>query len=410
MDSKLLDKFLKYVKVDTQSSDDSKSFPSTDKQFDLAELLVEELKTQGLKDAEVDKNCYVTATLKSNTVNKDIPAVGFIAHLDTAPNAPGKNVKPQIYQNYKGDLITFPENPDITLSPEDTPYLKKCVGDTIVTADGTTLLGGDDKAGIAIIMTAVEYLINHPEISHGDIKVCFTPDEEIGQGTEHFDIDKFNTDFAYTVDGHMPGKINKETFSADMITIKIKGKDIHPGEAKNVMVNSIRIASDIIAELPKNVAPETTEGYEPYIHPFEINGTVELTKIKILLRSFKLEDLELFKAKIEKSVNCVHKNYPSSEINIEVKHQYKNMFEYLKERPEALDILWKSVKETGITPEWKPVRGGTDGSRLSEKGLPTPNIFAGCENSHSLKEYASLNAMENGVKTLVNIAQNCCKD
>ena len=410
MKQKLIDRFISYVKVDTQSSESSNSFPSTKTQFDLANQLKKELLQLGLRDAAVDKNCYVTATLESNTPkdinNLKLPTVGFIAHLDTAPNISGKNVKPQLIENYAGEVIKFSGNPNITLSTEDNPYLKKCIGDTIITTDGTTLLGGDDKAGIAIIMTAIEKLINNPEIPHGIIKIAFTPDEEIGKGTEYFDIEKFGADFAYTIDGHMPGHINKETFSADMAIIKITGKDIHPGEAKDIMVNSIRVAADIISKLPKNMAPETTEGVEPYIHPYELSGNIETAEIKILLRSFKLEELADFKIKLQKIIDDVQPAYPKAKINLEIEHQYKNMLEYVKTAPIALNVLWKSVEEAGVTPEWDAIRGGTDGSRLSEKGLPTPNIFAGCENAHSNREYVSVDAMIKGVQTLVNIAKN----
>jgi tripeptide aminopeptidase len=405
MKQAVIDRFIRYVKIDTQSSESSNSYPSTKAQFDLANILVKELQELGLSDAKVDEYCNVTATLESN-VNNTVPTVGFIAHLDTATNISGKNVKPQLINNYKGETIKFSQNASISLSPEDNPYLKECIGDTIITSSGTTLLGGDDKAGIAIIITALENLINNPETPHGKIRVAFTPDEEIGEGTKHFDIEKFNADFAYTVDGHMPGFINKETFSADMALIKIQGKDIHPGEAKDVMINSIRIASDIISNLPKNMAPETTEGYEPYIHPYELTGGVENSEIKILLRSFKIKGLTDFKLKIEKIINAVQPNYPKAKINLEITHQYKNMLEYLKDKPEVLNVLWKSVEEAGIKPKWEPIRGGTDGSRLSEKGLPTPNIFAGCENAHSNREYVSANAMITGIKTLINIAKN----
>jgi tripeptide aminopeptidase len=406
MRKKIIDKFLRYVKINTQSSDTSETFPSTKEQFDLAKILVKELLELGLKDATVDKNCYVTATLEQNTEINTPTTVAFIAHLDTATNISGKNVRPQVYENYSGETIKYPKNLNITLSPEDNPYLQKCIGDTIITTDGTTLLGGDDKAGIAMIMTAIETLINNPEILHGKIKIAFTPDEEIGQGTKYFNIKEFGADFAYTIDGHMPGFINKETFSADMAVIKIQGKDIHPGEAKNVMINSIRVAADIIAKLPKDMAPETTEGYEPYIHPYELSGSIENAEIKILLRSFKFEELTTFKASIDKIISQVQMDYPKAKIDTEIKHQYKNMLEYLKDKPKALDILWKSVEETGISPEWEPIRGGTDGSQLSEKGLPTPNIFAGCENAHSAREYVSLNAMIKGTETLINIAKN----
>lgn len=407
MKDKLLSRFLNYVKIDTQSDGNSKAFPSTKKQFELANLLVAELKELGLTDAIVDKNCYVTATLKTNTTSdKKIPTVGFIAHMDTATNVSGKDVKPQIFENYQGQVITYPNNDKISLSPEDTPYLNNCIGDTIITTDGTTLLGGDDKAGIAIIITAIDYLLSHPEIEHGNIKIGFTPDEEIGQGTKYFDIETFGADFAFTIDGHMPGNLNKETFSADMAIIEIIGKDIHPGEAKNVMVNSIRTAADIISKLPSNMAPETTEGYESYLHPYEFNGTVEKSTINVLLRSFKLEELTTFKEKLKTIISEIEEKHPKTKINLEIKHQYKNMIEYLKDKPRILDCLLKSVKDAGITPEWQPIRGGTDGSRLSEKGLPTPNIFAGYENAHSNKEYVSLKAMQKAVEVLVNISIN----
>ena len=408
MKQKVLDKFIRYIKIDTQSDDYSKTYPSTSKQFDLAKLLMNELKELCLNDASVDDNCYVTATLSSNlpeTNSDSIPVVGFIAHMDTATNLPGKVTNPQIISNYQGGNIALPNCTDAMISIEDNPYLNNCIGDTIITADGTTLLGADDKAGIAAIITMAEYLINNPDIKHGTIKIAFTPDEEVGQGVKYFDIKKFGADFAYTIDGGMPGMINKETFSADSATIDLYGKDIHPGKAKGKMINSAVAMADLINKLPKNMTPETTENYEPYIHVHTSNGTVTKSTIELLLRDFKTRGLTKLKNIIEKAIEETKEEYEGLKIDLKVEESYRNMAEYLADKPEILDYLWKAAEKSGITPEWEPIRGGTDGSKLSEMGLPTPNIYTGGNNCHSKTEWLSLNALEKTVWTIINLVQ-----
>ena len=405
MKKEALGRFLKYIAIDTQSSEESTTFPSTEKQFILANLLVEELKEIGLKDANVDSNCYVTATIESNLTDKKLPVVAFMAHMDTAPNISGANVKPQLIENYQGGDIKLPNNTEEAITEADNPNLKECIGHTIITTDGTTLLGADDKAGIAAIMTAAKYFIQNPEIPHGTIKIAFTPDEEVGQGVKYFDIKKFGADFAYTLDGSMPGNLNKETFSADSAVIEIKGRDIHPGSAKDTMVNSMKAIAEIITELPKDMTPETTEGYEPFIHPHQLNAAVEYSKLSLLLRDFKTDGLKKQKNILEEIIKKVQKNHPKTEITLTVTNLYRNMIDKLEERPKILDLLWKAAEMAGANPEWEPIRGGTDGSRLTEMGLPTPNIYTGGNNFHSATEWLSVESMELAVKTVINIVK-----
>ncbi len=405
-----LERFLEYVKTNTQSNPNSDKTPSNESEFILANKLVEELKSLGIADAEVDEHCYVMATIPSNIPENDpaygkVPNIGFLAHLDTSPDVTAEGVNPQIIENYDGKDIVLPADPSVVIKVEENPNLLKCIGHTIVTTDGTTLLGADNKAGIAAIMTFAEYLMTNPQIPHGTIRICFTPDEEIGNGTKYLDIQKFNVQYAYTVDGDLPGELNKETFSADQAKIFITGKDIHPGTAKNVMINAVRIAADIIARLPKDMAPETTEGYEPYIHPYQIEGNVGKTSITLLLRDFRTEGLEEQKKILEKIIDEVKTYYPKSTIELEVKYQYRNMLDHLEKHPIVLENLWEAVIRTGIEPYWKPIRGGTDGSRLTEMGLPTPNIYTGGNNFHSKTEWLSVDFLNKTVETLVNLVQ-----
>jgi len=411
MKENVLDKFLRYVKIDTQSSEESETTPSTQKQFDLANLLVKELQDIGISDAEVDEHCYVMATIPSNLpsnhpAHTKVPRIGIIAHLDTSPDVSGANVKPQIIENYQGGDITLPGDPSVVIRQSENPALQGyCIGHKIVTSDGTTLLGADDKDGIAAIMELAEILINNPDIPHGDVRIAFTPDEEIGQGTKFFDLKKFGCEYAYTVDGEMPGELNKETFSANSGLIKIKGRDIHPGSAKNIMVNAARVASEIVARFPKYMSPETTEGYEPYIHPHTMKGDVANAEIHILFRDFKTEGLDLQKKIVESIIDEVQKIYPKASIEFVVKVQYRNMLEVLEKHPIVLDTLWEAAKRAGVEPFWNPIRGGTDGSRLSEMGLPTPNIYNGGQNFHSRTEWLSVNALEITVDTLLQLVQ-----
>jgi len=404
MPDNMLDKFLRYVAIDTQSKEDSESYPSTTKQFDLLNLLLKELKDIGVPQANIDEHGYVMATIPSN-VSKPIPTLGFIAHVDTSPEVSGANVKPQIIKEYKGGDIVLPGDSDIIIRESENPALKSAVGKMIVTSDGTTLLGADDKAGVAIIMTAVQQLISNKNIPHGEIKIGFTPDEEVGAVTKFFDIKKFGAQFAYTLDGDTTGELNKETFSADSCVITVHGRDIHPGSAKHIMVNSVRVISDIIARLPKQVAPETTEGYEPYIHPYVLEGGIGKSSIKILFRDFKTSGLADLKKIVEKIATEVQALYPKAKIEIEVKEQYRNMREGLEKDTRVIDYLFEATKRAGLNPEWTPIRGGTDGSRLTENGLPTPNIFTGGANYHSRTEWVNVWGMEKAVETVLNLIQ-----
>ncbi len=400
----VLDKFLRYVVIDTQSKEDVEEYPSTAKQFDLLNLLVKELKEIGVPQVSIDKYGYVMATLPANVSTK-VPPIGFIAHVDTSPEVSDTNVKPQVITNYQGGDIPLHGVPDLFIRETENPGLKLALGKTIVTSDGTTLLGADDKAGVAIIMTAIQHLIQHPEIPHGEIKIGFTPDEEVGNGTKFFDIAKFGAKFAYTIDGDTPGELNKETFSADACTITVHGRDIHPGSAKNIMVNATRVISDIIARLPKDQAPETTEKYEPYIHPYVLEGGVGKATVKILFRDFKTEGLDDLKNIVEKVVAEVQAMYPKAVIELKVVEQYRNMRDGLAKDPRVIDYLEEAAQRTGLKPEWQPIRGGTDGSRLTELGLPTPNIFTGGANYHSRNEWVNVWGMEKAIETVLNLAQ-----
>ncbi len=406
-----LERFIRYAKIDTQSSEDSQTYPSTKKQFDLLNPLVQELKALGMKDVEIGQYGYVMATLPSNLPKTDkangkVPVIGFIAHVDTSPSTTGANVKPQVIEDYKGGDIVLPADPSVVLKVSENPELAHNVGKTIVTTDGATLLGADDKAGLAIIMTAMQNLVDNPSFLHGDIRVAFTPDEEIGAGTKYFDIKKFGAQFAYTVDGDTPGELNKETFSADLATITVHGRNIHPGSAKNIMVNSIRAMADIIARMPKdNTSPETTEGYQPYIHPHHLDGEEAKTTLKILLRDFETPGLDVLKKKLEAIISEVQPLHPKAKIEISILNQYRNMRDYMGNDPRVLDCMFEATKRAGLEPKWVPIRGGTDGSRLTEKGLPTPNIFTGGQNYHGKTEWLSVYGMEKSVETVVNLVQ-----
>ncbi len=409
MNETALDRFLRYVRIDTQSDEDSNSYPSTSKQLDLLRLLAAELKELGLSDAAVDDHGYVMATLPGNLPPNHpacdhVPVIGFIAHVDTSPSTSGKDVKPQVLE-YSGGDITLPGDPSVVIRVSENPELADNLGKTIVTSDGTTLLGADDKAGIAIIMTAVQELLRHPELPHGPIRIGFTPDEEVGAGTKYFDIGSFGAQFAYTVDGDMPGELNKETFSANQAVVTIHGRNIHPGKAKGIMVNSIRAMGDIIVRMPKDIAPESTEGCEPYIHPHMLDGAEAKSVLKILLRDFRTVGLETLKHRLEIIVAEVQSLHPSTRIELEIIEQYRNMKDYMGEDSRVTDCLWEAAGRTGLRSKWVPIRGGTDGSRLTEKGLPTPNIFTGGKNFHGPTEWLSVHGMEKSVETVVNLVQ-----
>lgn len=395
-------RFLEYVKLNTKSDETTRVTPSTKGQLVLAEKLLNELKELGLKDARISEHGYVYATLEKNC-NKDIPSIGFIAHMDTAPDYSGENVNPKIIENYDGGDIKL--NDTEILSPKFSPELRQYIGQRLITTDGTTLLGADDKAGIAEIMTAIEYLINHPEIEHGDIKIGFTPDEEIGEGADHFDVEGFGADFAYTMDGGRIGELEFENFNAAGVKVKIKGVNVHPGYAKNKMLNSIMVANEFINSLPLNEVPENTESYEGFYHLTDINATVENTTLSYIIRDFFKDSYEERKNKIREIQEELNKKYGEGTVVVEIKDQYNNMKEKIEPVMHIVENAQQAMIEANITPNIRPIRGGTDGARLSFMGLPTPNIFAGGENFHGKYEYVPVESMEKAVEVIVNIVK-----
>ena len=399
-----VDRFLRYVKFDTQSDDDSESFPSTEKQKNLSKELAKELKEMGLEDAHMDENGYVMATLPSNS-NKNIPVIGFISHVDTSPAVTGANVNPVITKNYQGGDIKLQKG-GVVIKETENPDLKNMIGFDIITTDGTTLLGADNKAGVAEIMDAVNYFISHPEIKHGTLKICFTPDEEVGRGTEKFEVKKFGAQYAYTVDGQSRGEVETETFSADGVIVKFIGKNIHPGYAKGIMINSMKIASAFIDSLPKDkLSPETTEKREGYFHPTSINGNEELTTIKFIIRDFETPKLKEYENILKDLAEKAVKKFPGSKLEFEINEQYRNMKEILVRHPQVEKYAIEAMEHFGIKPIINPIRGGTDGSRLSFMGLPCPNIFAGEHSFHSKEEWIAKQDMEMAVKVIVEIAK-----
>ncbi|KYH34632.1 peptidase T [Clostridium tepidiprofundi DSM 19306] len=402
--SKVVERFLKYVSFDTQSNEESNTVPTTEKQLELARELVKELEELGMSEVSVDDNGYVMATLPSNS-DKELPTIGFMAHMDTAPDMSGANVKPKFVENYDGKDIILNDEKNIVLSPKDFPDLKNYIGKTLITTDGTTLLGADDKAGIAEIMTALEYLINNPQIKHGNIRVAFTPDEEVGRGPHHFDVEKFGADFAYTMDGGEIGEINFENFNAAGAKVMIHGRNVHPGSAKNKMVNSMYIASEFIAKLPKEETPENTEGYEAFYHLLNIDGNVEETGLHYIIRTFDRDDLENRKNFMTNIVEELNKKYGENTVEIEINDQYFNMKEKIEPVKHVVDNALKAMKEVGVEPKILPIRGGTDGAQLSFKGLPTPNLFAGGHNFHGKFEYVPTFAMEKAVEVIIKIVE-----
>lgn len=404
MNSKLVERFLTYVKVDTQSNEASISCPSTEKQFNLLNLLKDELAAIGMQEITLDENGYLFATLPANT-DKPLPTIGFLAHVDTATDFTGANVKPQMIENYDGGDIVLNEALNIILSPKDFPELSGYKGQTLITTDGTTLLGADDKAGIAEIMTAMDYLIQHPEIKHGKIRVAFTPDEEIGRGPHKFDVERFNADFAYTLDGGPLGELEFESFNAASAKLTVKGTNVHPGSAKNKMVNSMKIAMDFHAELPKEEAPEYTEGYEGFYHLLAMNGDVEQTNLSYIIRDHDRDKFEAKKSNMLKIAAKYQEKYGQENIILEVNDQYYNMGEKIEPVKEIVDVAHQAMVNLGIKPIVKPIRGGTDGSQLSFMGLPTPNIFAGGENFHGKFEYVSVQSMEKASEVIVELVQ-----
>ncbi len=399
----VLDRFLRYVRIDTQSAEDAPRVPSTRKQLDLARLLVAELKALGVKRPSLDAHGYVMATIGSNLppghpARGKVPRVGLIAHLDTSPSASGAGVKPRVF-TYRGGDIALPGNPEVVIRVKDNPELKSQVGKRIVTADGTTLLGADDKAGIAAIMTLAEQLTGPEAPLHGDVKIAFTPDEEVGRGTAFFDLARFGADVAYTFDGGTTGELNKETFSADGATITVHGRNIHPGEAKGVMVNALRALADVIVRLPRDLSPERTEGHQGFIHPHTASGEEALASVKLLLRDFDEAGLKRQKKLLEGIVKEVRKLHPGARLELVVKPSYRNMRDRLARVPEVVDALEEATRRAGVEPRWVPIRGGTDGSRLTAMGLPTPNVFAGGHNFHGPTEWLAVEGLEKAVLT-----------
>ncbi len=404
MTSSVLDRLLRYAVIDTQSDPTSKSQPSTEKQKNLGRVLVEELLEIGLSDAHLDEHGYVYATIPANT-EKTVPVICFCSHMDTAPDFTGTNVKPQIVRNYQGGDITLTGDTQQVIRVADHPTLKDQIGNDIITTDGTTLLGADDKAGLAEIMTAAKVLIDSPSIKHGTIKILFTPDEEIGRGVDKVDLKKLGAEFAYTIDGSTAGEIEDETFSADGVEISIQGVAMHPGFAKGKMENAIKIAGEIIAKLPKHIAPETTSGREGFIHPTGVTGSMEKAELGFIIRDFVDEGLADKEALLEGIVKEVIAAYPGSSYTFKVKHQYRNMKSVLDRNPEIVEHAIEAIRRAGMNPVRGSIRGGTDGSRLSFMGLPTANIFDGGHAFHSPLEWVSIQDMEKAVATIVETAK-----
>ncbi|RTY64588.1 peptidase T [Flavobacterium sp. LB2P53] len=404
----IIDRFISYVIIDTESDSNSETTPSTQKQWTLAHKLVDELKAIGMQDVTIDDKSYIMATLPSNVAH-EVPIIGFISHFDTSPDFCGANVKPQIVRNYDGKDIVLNPDKNIVLSPSYFKDLLQYKGQTLITTDGTTLLGADDKAGITEIVTAMEFLINNPEIKHGKIRIGFTPDEEIGRGAHHFDVDKFGAEWAYTMDGSQVGELEYENFNAAGAKITFKGKSVHPGYAKGKMINSMLIANDFINELPSGETPEETKGYEGFFHVHHITGSIEETVLELIIRDHNKKKFERRKELIEKIVRKINKKFAKQfgeDIVItEIKDQYYNMKEKVLPVKHIVDIAEKAMKEIGIKPLIKPIRGGTDGSQLSYKGLPCPNIFAGGHNFHGKYEYVPAESMQKAVEVIVKIAE-----
>lgn len=404
----LIKRFISYVTVDTESDPASNTTPSTEKQWDLANALVNELKEIGMSEVTIDENAYIMATLPSN-IEKKVPTIGFISHFDTTPDFTGANVKPQIIENYKGKDIVLNKEQNIVLSPDYFEDLLHYKGQTLITTDGTTLLGADDKAGIAEIISAMEYLIQHPEIKHGKIRVGFTPDEEIGRGAHKFDVEKFGADWAYTMDGSQVGELEYENFNAAGAVVTIQGKIVHPGYAKGKMVNSMYIATDFINSLPRLETPEHTEDRQGFFHLYEINGEVDTTKLHYIIRDHDKKHFEARKQMMVELADELNAQLGEVRVSVEIKDQYFNMREKIEPVMHIVDIAEEAMKKAKIKPLIKPIRGGTDGSQLSFMGLPCPNIFAGGHNFHGRYEYVPVESMQKAIEVIVTIAQLVAK-
>jgi tripeptide aminopeptidase len=399
-----LARFLRYVVIDTQSDPNSSSHPSTAKQLDLSRLLLEELRELGLEDAQLDEHGLVIATLPATT-EREVPTIGLIAHVDTVPGVSGAGVKPQVVR-FEGPRIELPGDPSQALDPEQMPELNNHVGHELVTTDGTTLLGADDKGGVAEIMAAVAYLSRHPEIAHGRVRIAFTPDEEIGAGTKHFDIERFGAAVAYTLDGSTVGEIQDETFAALEMKATFRGRGVHPGYAKGALVNAVKLAADFISRLPPDsCSPETTEEREGFVHPTGITGQVEHCSVDLIIRSFDEDDLAQLEAMLRRRAEEAVAKDPRASVEISVKRQYRNMKEYLREHPRVVEAAKEAIRRAGLAPRSSLIRGGTDGSMLSERGLPTPNLFTGGHEYHSVREWICVQDMGTAVATIVHLVQ-----
>ena len=399
----VVDRFIKYAKIDTQSDENSSQTPSTQKQFNLAKEVEREIIEMGLADVSLDNKCYLMATLPANT-DKKVPVIGFIAHFDTSPDMKGEGVNPRIVKNYDGKDIVLNEAQQIISSPTDFPELLRHIGEDIIVTDGTTLLGADDKAGIAEILTAMQYLIDHPEIKHGKIRIGFTPDEEIGRGADHFDVKKFGAQWAYTMDGSEVGELEYENFNAASAKITIQGRNVHPGYAKNKMINALHVANELVTMLPVSERPEYTEKYEGFFHLVGINGTVDSATISYIIRDHDHDIFENRKKQMEQAVAFLNARY-NNRLKLEIRDQYYNMREKVEPVKHVVDYAFHAMEAVGVTPNVKPIRGGTDGARLSFMGLPCPNIFAGGMNFHGRYEFLPIPSLEKAVKVIVKIAE-----
>jgi len=401
-----VERFLEYVQVDTQSQEGSESFPSTSKQLDLLRRLVGELQALGVKDAAMDDPGYVFATVPSTTSKANVPVIGFIAHVDTSPELSGAGVNPIVHRDYDGRDIRLPDDPSVVLRAGEHPELARQIGADIVTASGSTLLGADDKAGVAEIMGAVEYLMGHPEIPHGAVRVAFTPDEEIGEGTKYFNVEKFGAHCAYTMDGESLGQLQSETFSADTMTLVFHGYNVHPGYAKGRMVNAMKVAADFLGRLPSDrMSPETTEDYEGYVHPHAVEGGVERTAVRVLVRDFSTDQLHEKERDLERIAGSAVDRHPGSRLEVKIDASYRNMKEVLDRHPKIVARAAEAMRRAGIEPRREPIRGGTDGARLCFMGLPTPNVFAGGHSFHSRQEWISTADMHKAVEVIIELCR-----
>ena len=408
MNRKVVDRFIKYAKIDTQSDENSDQTPSTLKQFNLAKEIERELIEMGMTDVSLDNNCYLMATLPANT-DEHVPTIGFIAHLDTSPDMSGENVRPRIVQQYDGEDILLNEEQNIVLSPNDFPELLDYVGEDLIVTDGTTLLGADDKAGIAEIVTAMQYFIDHPEIKHGKVRVAFTPDEEIGRGADKFDVQKFGAEWGYTVDGGEIGELEYENFNAASAKVTIQGRNVHPGYAKNKMINALFVANELINMLPANERPEFTEGYEGFFHLISFNGTVDEAVLSFIIRDHDRSKFEKRKKILQEAVNFLNERY-SNRLQLELRDQYYNMREKIEPVKHVVEHALRAMQKVEVIPKVKPIRGGTDGARLSFMGLPCPNIFTGGLNFHSRYEFIPIRSMEKATQVIEKIIETVAEE